>query len=103
MRRQTLRQNLEKDPRQLDDTADPDRQITASPPAFVVLGPIGQPMLLLRDLITMIGVELVRHLQHPQEKRPQPISVDRGSMQQRQASAHFLEMIGCQSFDGCQQ
>ncbi|MFT6932910.1 MAG: hypothetical protein ACJAXT_001610, partial [Paracoccaceae bacterium] len=41
------------------------------------------PTLLLRDLGATISVELVRHLQHPQEDRLQQVSVERGSMQQR--------------------
>tara|TARA_R100001369_G_scaffold59531_1_gene86365 strand:- start:931 stop:1167 length:237 start_codon:yes stop_codon:yes gene_type:complete len=39
-------------------------------------------MLLLGDLVTAISVELVRHLQHPERKRPHPISAERGAMQQ---------------------
>jgi hypothetical protein len=40
---------------------DPNRQITAPPKAFVIFRPVGHPMLLLRDLVTTISVELVRH------------------------------------------
>ena len=46
--------------------SDPNRQITALSKAFVVLRPIGHPMFLLWDLVTMISVELMRHLQHPE-------------------------------------
>ncbi len=42
--------------------ADPDRQITALPQAFIVLGPVGHRMPLRQDLVTAIGVEFVRHL-----------------------------------------
>ncbi|MFT4917260.1 MAG: hypothetical protein ACI9C3_003134, partial [Yoonia sp.] len=34
---------------------------------FIVLSPVGHPLLLFRDLVTAIGIELVRHLQHPNE------------------------------------
>jgi hypothetical protein len=63
--------------------ADPNGQITTPPQAFVIFGAVGHAVLLLWNLVTTISVELVRHLQHPQEVRPQPISVERGSMQQR--------------------
>ncbi len=63
--------------------ANPNRQITAQPQALVLLRPVGHPMLLLRDLVTTIDVELVWHLRHPRANRPHPISVGRGSVQQR--------------------
>jgi hypothetical protein len=67
--------------------ADPNRQITAPPQAFIVLGTVGHPTLLLRDLGATISVELVRHLQHPQEDWTQPVSVQWGSMQQRRVGS----------------
>jgi hypothetical protein len=38
---------------------------------------------LLRDLGATISVEFVRHIQHPKEDRPQPISAEWRSLQQR--------------------
>ncbi|MFT4782704.1 MAG: hypothetical protein ACI9IV_000433, partial [Paracoccaceae bacterium] len=51
------------------------------------------PTLLLRDLGATISVELVRHLQHPQEDRLQQVSVERGSMQQRQTNQETADGI----------
>jgi hypothetical protein len=63
--------------------ANPNRQITAPPQAFIVLGTVGHPTLLLRDLVATISVGFVRHIQHPQEDRPQPVSVEWGGMHRR--------------------
>jgi hypothetical protein len=50
-------------------------------------------MLLLGDLVTAISVELVRHLQHPELKRPHPISAERGAMQQGRVVRRFRKAI----------
>jgi hypothetical protein len=50
--------------------ADPDRQITAPPQALVVFRLVGHSLLLLRNFVASISVELVRHIQHPQENKP---------------------------------
>ncbi len=42
--------------------ADPDRQITASPQAFVALSSARYPMPLLEYLVTAASVEFVQHL-----------------------------------------
>jgi hypothetical protein len=63
--------------------ADPNRQITTLPQAFVILCVIGHPALLLWDLVATISVGFMRHLKHPQENRPQPISAEWGALQQR--------------------
>ncbi|HDZ53667.1 MAG TPA: hypothetical protein ENH63_18205, partial [Sulfitobacter litoralis] len=52
-------------------------------------GPVCYSMPLLRNFVTPIGVELVRHLQHPETNRTHPISADRGSLQQRRKYAAF--------------
>jgi len=70
--------------------ADPNRQITALPQAFILLRPVCHLMLLRRDLVTTISVELVRHLQHPQAKRLpeyQRRGAVRQSVQQRNGNA----------------
>ncbi len=59
---------------------DPVRQVTASPQAFVVLGAVGHPTLLLRDLGATSGVELVRHPQHPRENMLQLLLVEQCSL-----------------------
>jgi hypothetical protein len=41
-------------------------------------GTVGHPTLLLWDHGPTISVEFVRHIQHPQEHRPQPVSVEQG-------------------------
>jgi hypothetical protein len=50
--------------------ANSDSQFTALLQAFVVLRPVGDPILFLRDLVTMSGIEFVRHLQHSENNRP---------------------------------
>lgn len=42
--------------------------------AFVVLRSVDHPLLLLRNIVATIDAEIVRHPQHPQDSRPQPIS-----------------------------
>jgi len=50
-------------------------------------------MPLLRNFVTPIGVELVRHLQHPETNRTHPISADRGSLQQRPEMKSYIADI----------
>jgi hypothetical protein len=42
--------------------ANPNRRITAPPKAFILLGLVSHPTLLLRDLVAAISVEFVRHI-----------------------------------------
>ena len=48
----------------------PDRQIAAPAKRLVVFSPVRHAILLLRDLITTISVEFVRHLRHPEGNKP---------------------------------
>jgi hypothetical protein len=54
--------------------ADPNRQIPPSTQAFDILRPVGNTMPLLRDLVTAIRVEFVRHLHYLDWNRPLHIS-----------------------------
>jgi hypothetical protein len=49
--------------------ANPNRQITAPPQAFIVLGTVGHPTLLLRDLVATISVGFVRLRSQPMLRR----------------------------------
>jgi hypothetical protein len=50
--------------------ADSNSQIATPPQAFIVIGAVGHPMLLLRDLSATISVEFVRHSRHPDGNKP---------------------------------
>lgn len=79
--------------------SDPNRQITASPLTFVVLRPVGHTLFLLRNIVATIGVEFVRHLQHLQENKPQPISADWLFLQQRPVQLTTKKLPTKQGFE----
>lgn len=54
--------------------ADPDRQMPATPKAFIVTCPVSNTILLLRDFVPAVSIEFVRHAQHPEGERVTSVS-----------------------------